>query len=101
MLMLGMLTTPVGFEEVAELAAQLSPEEQLRLVARIGADLSVALAQTTPHAELPVGSSLAVLRAIREPPRLSGEDVEELERMIAVGKLPVKREGVFDSGDAK
>ena len=38
---------------------------------------------------------------MREPPHLSAEDVDELEQMIAAGKLPVRQEGVFDSGDAK
>jgi hypothetical protein len=95
-----MTTSNVGFQEVAELASHLSPEEQLRLVAWIGAGLNVAPAAPPPE-EAPPGSAAAVLRAVREPPHLSPDDVGEFEQMIVAGKLPVREQGVFDSEDAK
>ena len=90
----------VGFQEVAELASHLSPEERLRLVAYIGAGLSDVPAESS-HGEAPPGSPAAVLRAMREPPHLSAEEVDELEKMIAAGKLPVRQQGVFDREDSK
>jgi len=95
-----MTTSNVGFQEVAELASHLSPEERLRLVVRIEAELSAGVAESAPG-ESPPGSARAVLRAMHEPPHLSAEDVDELEQMIAAGKLPVRQEGIFDSGAAQ
>ncbi len=95
-----MSTSTVTFDEVVELALHLSPEERLRLVARIGTELSETSAESVRAEPVP-GSAKAVLRAMHEPPHLSGEDVDELERIIAAGKLPVRREGVFESEDAK
>ena len=87
-----MTASNVGFQEVAELASHLSPEERLRLLAWIGAGLNAAPAESA-HGEAPPGSATAVLRVVREPPHLSAEDVSELERMIAAGRLPVRQEG--------
>lgn len=89
----------VGFQEVVEWASHLSPEERLRLVACIGAGVSVAPAQPV-QGDAPPGSATAVLRAVREPPHLSAEDVGELEQAIAAGKRPLRQQGIFDSGDA-
>lgn len=44
------------------------------------------------------GSSGLLLRTLREPPQLSSTDVDELERAIEAGRLPVRQTGVFDSG---
>jgi hypothetical protein len=95
-----MMASNVGFQEVAELASHLSPEERLRLVAWIGAGLDAAPAESA-HGEAPPGSATAVLRAMRESPHLSADDMGELEQIIAAGKLPVRQEGIFDSGDGK
>ena len=95
-----MTAANVGFQEVVEWASHLSPEERLRLLACIGAGLSAAPAEAD-HGEAPAGSVMAVLRAAGEPPHLSAEDVDELERAIATGRQPVRQEGVFDSGGAK
>lgn len=43
------------------------------------------------------GSPQAVLKAMRELPNLQPGDVDELERMIESGKLPVRSRGIFDS----
>jgi len=42
------------------------------------------------------GSSVAILKAMKEEPHLSWKDVDELERAIAEGKLPVQQEGMFN-----
>lgn len=50
-----------------------------------------------PLMEQPYGSCSAVIRrAIHEEPHLEWEDVDELERVIREGRLPVLLEGVFD-----
>lgn len=95
-----MAASNVGFQEVVEWASHLSREERLRLVACIGAGLSVAPAEAA-QTEAPAGSAMAVLQAIREPPHLSAEDVETLEQAIAAGKQTVRQEGIFDRGGAK
>jgi hypothetical protein len=53
-----------------------------------------------PIQELAVGSPLAVLQAMRALPDLETGDVDELERMIGAGKLPMRREGLFDAENA-
>lgn len=42
------------------------------------------------------GSAAVIRQAMREPPRLTGEEVDELDRAIEEGKLPVQQEGVFE-----
>jgi len=44
------------------------------------------------------GSPAAVRQVMHEPPHLRWEEVDELERAIAAGKLPVHQAGVFDEG---
>jgi hypothetical protein len=46
-----------------------------------------------PLTELPHrGSSVAILKAMQGEPHLNSKDVDELERAIAEGKLPVQQE---------
>jgi hypothetical protein len=52
--------------------------------------------QVTPVAEEPIGSGAAILRALDALPPIPREDVEELERLIEEGKLPVNDKGCFD-----
>jgi hypothetical protein len=42
------------------------------------------------------GSPAAVRQVMHEPPHLRWEEVDELERAMATGKLPVHHAGVFD-----
>jgi hypothetical protein len=42
------------------------------------------------------GSPVAVRQVMHEPPHLRWEDVDELERAIEEGKLPVHQQSVFD-----
>lgn len=46
-------------------------------------------------AELRAGSPAAVLRAMQEPPHLSSADVDELDAVIAAGRLPVWARDLF------
>ena len=68
-------------------AAQQKSVEQIALER-----LAPLLEAATP----PPGSPAAILQAMREPPHVSWEDVDELEQAIAEGQLPVQEEGVFD-----
>jgi hypothetical protein len=40
----------------------------------------------------------ALLRAVREPPHVDRETVDELERVIETGKRPVRFNSAFDNG---
>jgi hypothetical protein len=42
------------------------------------------------------GSPLAILQALQDAPRVSSEDVDELERMIKDGELSVDWTPIFD-----
>jgi hypothetical protein len=42
------------------------------------------------------GTSVSVRKVMHEPPHLRWEDVDELERVIEEGKLPVHKQSVFD-----
>ena len=46
--------------------------------------------------QLEPGSPAAIRQVMHEPPHLRWEAVDELERAIATGKLPVHHAGVFD-----
>jgi hypothetical protein len=41
------------------------------------------------------GSPAAVLRAMQEPPHLSSADVDELDAVIAAGRLPIRTRDLF------
>ncbi len=49
-----------------------------------------------PVHELAAGAPLSVLQALRALPDLETGDVDELERMIEAGKVPMRPEGLFD-----
>ncbi|NLX99256.1 MAG: hypothetical protein GXY83_24225 [Rhodopirellula sp.] len=84
----------ITFEQVADLASRLPPTEQLKLVAEIGERIRHELPQTLSRRY----SADAILDAVRQPPHLDAADVDELERAIAAGRLPIKQEGIFDPG---
>ena len=50
-------------------------------------------------AALSKGSPALLRQAMRNPPHLDAGDVDELERTIEAGKLPVRYDGVFDEGE--
>ena len=41
------------------------------------------------------GSPAAVLRVMQEPPHLSSADVDELDAVIAAGRLPIRARDLF------
>ncbi len=49
----------------------------------------------------PYGSAAALLDVLRQPPHIDPADVDELERAIEAGKIPVSYRGVFDEDAAE
>ena len=49
--------------------------------------------------ELQPGTGAAIREAMHEAPHLSSSDVDELERAIEEGKLPIKSRSVFEPED--
>jgi hypothetical protein len=45
--------------------------------------------------EFQPGSPAAILKAMRDLPRLNPKDVDELERVIEQGRLPARMQGLF------
>jgi hypothetical protein len=60
-----------------------------------GQALSVSVSPLAEDARR--GSPEMILEAMRALPKVSEEEVAELERMIEEGKLPVRYEGIFDA----
>jgi hypothetical protein len=87
-----------GFQQVAELASHLSPEEQIQLILRIQRQLPASAAGTVSD-DAPGGLPVLVLRAIEAPPHVGSGDVDALEQAIAESKIPMGQHGIFDEGD--
>jgi hypothetical protein len=49
------------------------------------------------YEELPPGSPLAILKVLSRLPDLLTGEIDELERAIQQGRLPIRFEGQFDS----
>ncbi|HZF39307.1 MAG TPA: hypothetical protein VE715_10810 [Blastocatellia bacterium] len=49
--------------------------------------------------DLRPGSPQAILQALREPPHLNPEDVDEMERMIKEGALPINWKSIFEDDE--
>jgi hypothetical protein len=47
------------------------------------------------------GAPNAIRRTMHQPPHLGSTDVDELERAIAEGKMPLQHDGEFDGGNGK
>ncbi len=58
--------------------------------------ISIVPDEATDESEPRFGSPQALLRAIRRPPHVDPAIVDEMERAIEEGKLPVRYGGVFD-----
>lgn len=67
-------------------------EEQLPYPEGQPVSVSVELLQAKPQLDL----RTVIRQIMHEPPHLSWEDVDELERAIEQGKLPVYQGSVFD-----
>lgn len=57
-----------------------------------GTELQLQVTPVRP----PPGSPEAILKAMSEPPHVTREDVEALEKAIEEGKLPATDKGCFD-----
>lgn len=51
--------------------------------------------------QVQLGAPAAIREVMHEPPHLASEDVDELERQIERGKLPVMTNNVFDEPEAQ
>lgn len=51
--------------------------------------------------EVELGLPAAIREVMHEPPHLASEDVDELERQVERGKLPVMTNNVFDEPEAQ
>lgn len=53
------------------------------------------------HREFQPGSPGAILKAMRDLPRLNPKEIDELERVIEQGRLPVRTQGLFGGEGAE
>lgn len=61
------------------------------------ADGQAVRVSVEPVAEAPpLGSGPRILEAMRNAPHVSAEDVDELERLIKEGQMPIRYKGIFD-----
>ena len=73
----------------------LIPEGAVDLPRDRVVELRVVKVEDSPHS-LPKGHPALILQMLDQPPRVTSEDVDALERAIEEGKLPLKDEGIFD-----
>lgn len=62
-----------------------------------GQEVTVSILPESPQA--PFGSPQVLLDAVRRPPHVDPADVDELERAIEAGKIPVCYKGAFDEDE--
>lgn len=63
-----------------------------------GQAVSVSVEALNP--DLQPGSAPAILKVMRSLPDLNPDDVDELERLIRQGRLPVRMQGAFEKDEA-
>ena len=61
---------------------------------------AVSVSVEALHPDLQPGSAPAILRVMRSLPDLNPDDVDELERLIRKGRLPVRMQGEFEKDEA-
>ncbi len=59
--------------------------------------VSVVAGGSTPS----YGSAAAILEVVRLPPHIDPADVDEFERAIEAGKIPISYRGVFDEDEVE
>jgi hypothetical protein len=64
-----------------------------------GQPVSVSIEPFRPEQQS--GSPQAILNVLRALPQIKTADVDELERLISEGKLPVRAKGEFSGEDAE
>ena len=52
------------------------------------------------HPDLQPGAAAAILKVMRSLPDLNPDDIDELERLIRQGRLPVRMQGEFEKEEA-
>ena len=52
------------------------------------------------HPDLQRGSAAAILKVMRSLPDFNPDDIDELERLIRQGRLPVRMQGEFEKEEA-
>ena len=83
-------------------AAERSIAGQIEFWAQLGRaaePLLTVVSSGKEASEPPANSAAAILRVLREPPHLSNDDVDALDRAIATGRQPTRAEGGFDEVD--
>jgi hypothetical protein len=61
---------------------------------------AVSVSVEALHPDLQPGSAAAILKVRRSLPDLNPDDVDELERLIRRGRLPVRMRGEFEKEEA-
>ena len=61
---------------------------------------AVSVSVEALHPDLQPGSAVAILKVMRSLPDLNPDDVDELERLIRQGRLPVRMQGEFEKEEA-
>jgi hypothetical protein len=61
---------------------------------------AVSVSVEALHPDLQSGSAPAILKVMRSLPDLNPDDVDELERLIRQGRLPMRMQGEFEKDEA-
>jgi hypothetical protein len=61
---------------------------------------AVSVSVEALHPDLQPGSAAAILKVMRSLPDLNPDDIDELERLIRQGRLPVRMQGEFEKDEA-
>jgi hypothetical protein len=61
---------------------------------------AVSVSVEALHPDLQPGSAAAILKVMRSLPDLNPDDIDELERLIRQGRLPVRMQGEFKKEEA-
>jgi hypothetical protein len=61
---------------------------------------AVSVSVEALHPDLQPGSAAAILKVMRSLPDLNPDDIDELERLIRQGRLPVCMQGEFEKEEA-
>jgi hypothetical protein len=61
---------------------------------------AVSVSVEALHPDLQRGSAAAILKVMRSLPDLNPDDIDELERLIRQGRLPVRMQGEFEKEEA-
>lgn len=60
---------------------------------------AVSVSVEAVHPDLQPGSAAAILKVMRGLPDFNPDDIDDLERLIRQGRLPVRMQGEFEKED--